>query len=194
MTNPTSPRRLLAAVAAGFLLLAACARAGDPIRPVAQVDLSRYMGRWYVIASIPTRFERDGYNPVETYRRMPDGNVCTSFRFRPGNATAPVKMIHSVASVVPGSGNAEWKVHLFAFLRAQYVVAWLAPDYSRVIVARDKRDYMWLMARTPQISTADYQAMLARLAAMGYDLARVRKSPQHWPESGPAGPFESPCD
>ena len=32
------------------------------IDPVSQIDLSRYTGRWYVIASIPTRFERDGYD------------------------------------------------------------------------------------------------------------------------------------
>jgi apolipoprotein D and lipocalin family protein len=168
-----------------LLLVGGCAHASQPIPPVSHVDLSRYMGRWYVIASIPTRFERGGYNPVETYKLDPDGRVCTAFRFRPGSFSAPVKKIHSIASVVPGTGNAQWKVHLFWFLRAQYIVAWLAPDYSKVIVARDKRDYVWLMARTPHISEADYQAMLARVKAMGYDLSKLEKAPQQWPEAQP---------
>jgi apolipoprotein D and lipocalin family protein len=162
------------------LALAAC-RSAMPeksIRPVSHVDLPRYMGRWYVIASIPTRFGRDGYDQVETYRLQPDGKIYTSFRFHDGDFSGPTKTIHSLATVVPGSGNAEWEVHLFWVLREQYIVAWLASDYSRVIIARDARDYVWLMARTPQITANDYRSMLARVRAMGYDIGELRKVPQ----------------
>ncbi len=165
------------------LALPACrsAIAERPIRPVRHVELSRYMGRWYVIASIQTGFGGSGYDQVETYRLQPDGDIRTSFRFHRGGFVGPLKTIHSTATVVPGSGNAEWTVHLLWLLREQYIVAWLAPDYSRVIVARDARDYVWLMARTPQICASDYRAMAARVRAMGYDLARLRKVPQRWP-------------
>jgi len=165
--------------------LAAChgASAGKPIPPVSHVNLARYMGSWYVIASIPTRFERNEYDPVETYRLQPDGSICTSFRFRDGAFNGPLKKIHSVATTLAGSGNAEWRVHLFWIVRAQYIVAWLAPDYGAVIVARDARDYAWLMARTPRICAAEYRLMLARLKAMGYDLSKVRKAPQSWPDA-----------
>ena len=179
-------------LAAAFMAvsLAACrsARADRPIPPVSHVDLSRYMGNWYVIASIPTRFGRDGFNPVETYRLEPDGSICTSFRFREGGFDGPLKKIHSVATVVPDTDNAEWQVHLFWVLREQYIVAWLAPDYSTVIVARNARDYMWLMARTPQIPAAEYRNLLDRVKAMGYDLSKVLKSPQRWPEGGDTQP------
>jgi apolipoprotein D and lipocalin family protein len=140
------PNALLAALLAGTAGCGAAAPA--KIKAVEHVDMQRYMGRWYVIASIPTRFERHGYNPVETYRLQADGTVCTSFRFRPGSFDAPVQQIRSVASVVPRSGNGEWGVHLLGVLRFQYLVAWLAPDYSQVIVARDNPDHAWLMART----------------------------------------------
>ncbi len=174
------------------LLLAACgtlASALPPIPPVAHVDLSRYMGRWYVIAAIPTAIERDDYDPVETYRREHNGSICTVFRFRRGGFASRLRTVHSTATVVAHTGNAEWHVHLFWFLRLQYIVAWLAPNYSRVIVARDARDYVWLMARTPHISRHDYAAMVARVAAMGYNVSKLRKSPQHWPE--PTGPRPS---
>lgn len=166
------------------LALTACrsALAQKPIKPVSHVELSRYMGRWYVIASIPTRFGRDGYNQVETYHLDPDGRICTTFRFHNGGFQGPLKTIHSTATVLPGSGNAQWSVHLLWVLRAQYIVGWLAPDYSRVIVARDARDYVWLMARTPQVSPGDYRDMLARVSAMGYDLEGLRKVPQRWPD------------
>ena len=123
---------------------------------------------------------------METYRLEPDGTICTLFRFRDRRFSAPLKTVHSTATVVPHRGNADWRVHLYWLLRLQYLVAWLAPDYSRVIVARDARDYVWLMARTPRISPRDYADMVARVARMGYDVRKLRKSPQHWPE--PQGP------
>lgn len=166
------------------LLIAGGAQARSSIQPVSHMDLSRYMGRWYVIASIPTRAERGGHNEVETYRLNPDGTVCTWYRLRPGSFEAPVKLIHSTASVTPGTGNAVWSVHLYWLLRLQYLVGWLSPDYSQVMVVRDARDYLWYMARTPEVSVADYQAMLARAQAMGYDTAKIVRVPQHWPESG----------
>lgn len=63
--------------------LAACAGTAEPIKPVSGVDLSLFMGRWYVIASSPTRFKRGGHNAVETCSRNADGTMCTWFRLRP---------------------------------------------------------------------------------------------------------------
>lgn len=176
-------RTSLAIAALAMFSLTACAGTAAPIPPVRGVDLSRYMGRWYVIASIPTRFERGGHNAVETYVRNPDGTICTWFRQRPGSFDAPAKLLHSTASVLPGSGNGEWRVRFFMFLRTQYLVGWLKPDYSQVLVVRDARDYLWYMARTPEVPAADYQAMLERAKAMGYDTARIEKVPQRWPEA-----------
>ncbi len=187
--------RAAAALLAALGLTACRTLAGEkPIPPVADVSLQSYVGRWYVIAAIPTQIERDDYNPVENYRLEPDGSICTVFRFRRGSFTSRLHTVHSTATVVRHTDNAEWHVHLFWFLRLQYIVAWLSPHYQRVIVARDARDYVWLMARTPQISRHDYRAMVARVAAMGYDVRELRKSPQRWPEpTGPRPSFASIC-
>ncbi|EQD48463.1 outer membrane lipoprotein, partial [mine drainage metagenome] len=80
------------------LSLAACrmsASARPPIVPVAHVDLSGYMGRWYVIGAIPTRIEHDDYDPVETYRLERNGSICTVFRFRRGGFAARLRTVHS---------------------------------------------------------------------------------------------------
>ncbi|MGB3380433.1 MAG: lipocalin family protein, partial [Rhodanobacter sp.] len=108
----------------------------------------------------------------------PDGNVATSFHFRNGSFDGERKEIHSTGFVKPGTGNAVWGVQVFWPLKAQYIVAWLKDDYSQVIVARDARDYMWVMARTPTIAQADYDALLARVQALGYPMDKVRKVPQ----------------
>ena len=186
---------LVATLIAAFGLTACRARASErPIPPVSHVNLARYMGRWYVIAAIPTRIERDDYDPVEHYRLEPDGSICTVFRFRVGSFDAPLRTVHSTATVVERSRGGEWRVHLFALFRLQYLVGWLAPDYSEVIVARDARDYVWLMARTPRVSSRAYAAMVRRVAAMGYDVRKLRRSPQRWPEpQGPRPPDAGEC-
>jgi len=153
-----------------------------PIEPVGPIDLSRFMGQWYVIASIPTPFEKDAYNALETYTLQPDGRVDTKFRFRNAAFDGPVKTIHSTGYVKDGTGNAVWGVQVFWPIKAQYIVAYLKDDYSQTIIARDARDYTWIMARTPNILPADYDALLSRMVKLGYATGAIRKVPQAWPE------------
>ncbi len=177
------PKTLLLTCA--FALTCGGAMAGKlpPIKPVPHVDLPRFMGNWYVIASIPTRFEKTAYNAVETYSLQPDGDIATSFRFNDGAFDGKLKHIRSTGFVKDDSGNAVWGVQVFWPIRAQYIVAWLKPDYSQVIVARDARDYTWIMARTPTVSPADYAALMARVKALGYPMDKVRRVPQAWPDA-----------
>ena len=156
----------------------ACAAGLPSIPPVAHVELPRYMGRWYVIAAIPTHFERNAWNAVETYTLRMDGNVDTTFHFNDGSEDGPYKHIQSVGYVHSGSGNAVWGVQVFWPFKAQYVVAYLKPDYSEVIVARDARDYAWVMARTPEVSAADWETLTSRLRSLGYDMSKLRRVPQ----------------
>jgi len=170
--------------ACGLAVAAMTCRADGlpPIKPVANVDLPRFMGDWYVIATVPTRFEKHAFNALETYTLQADGTVCTQFHFRDGSFDKPVKAIHSIGLVKAGSGNAVWGVQVFWPIKAQYVVAWLKGDYSQTIIARDARDYAWIMARTPTIPATDYDALVARVVDMGYMAKNIRKVPQRWPD------------
>lgn len=175
--------RIAALLAAGLAaLLAACSHAPPTIAPVAAVDLPRFMGDWYVIAHIPSRWERDAYNAVESYTLRDDGSIATTFRFREGGFDAPVETMHPRGFVRPGSNGAVWDMQFVWPIKAEYVVVYLDDDYRQTIIGRSARDYAWLMARTPTIPEADYQAALARLQALGYALEDVRKVPQRWPQ------------
>ncbi|MDE2236064.1 MAG: lipocalin family protein [Gammaproteobacteria bacterium] len=169
----------------GFMAMfsIACASNLPPIQPVSQVNISRYMGKWYVIASIPASIEKHAYNALETYRLDAHGHIDTTYTFRNGSFNGKVKTLHSTGYIKAGSGNAVWGVQLIWPFRAQYIVAYLKDDYSQVIVARDARDYVWVMARTPTISKADYDSLVARIKLLGYSLKGLRKVPQQWPES-----------
>lgn len=170
-------------VACAFVLAPITASANElpPIQPVGHVDLPRFMGSWYVIASIPSFLEKKAYNAVESYTLQGNGHIATSFTYRNSAFTNPLKTIHSTGYVTPDSGNAVWGVQLIWPIKAQYIIAYLDSQYSQTIIARDKRDYVWIMAKTPTISPADYDAMVARVKAMGYAVSDIRTVPQSWP-------------
>lgn len=184
MTNKPAmriTRNLIVALALCFLAGTASAASLPPIQPVPHVDLPRFMGKWYLIAAIPTSYGKNAYNAVQTYTLLPDGNIHTTFGFHEGGFDGPYKHIESTGYVRGHTGNAVWGIELFGPFKLQYIVAYLAPDYSQMIVARDKRDYVWMFARAPQVSPADYAALIARARAMDYYVSDLRKVPQSWP-------------
>jgi apolipoprotein D and lipocalin family protein len=168
-------------IALAAAVLAGCGSAPQ-MPPVAHVDIDRFMGRWYVIAAIPSPPEREAFNAVETYVLRSDGKIQTTFRYRDGAYDGKLKSMHPVGIVQPDTGNAIWGMQFIWPINAEYVIAHLEPDYSAAIVGRSKRDYVWIMARTPVIPEAEYKKMVARVAALGYSLGKLRKVPQQWPE------------
>jgi len=153
----------------------------EPIKTVAHVDLPRFMGDWYVIANIPTFIEKGAYNAVESYRLDPDGTIATTFTFRKGAFDGPQKTHQPRGWVTDRSTNATWGMQFIWPIKAEYLIAYLDDAYRETIIARNSRDYVWIMARTPEISAADYQLLIDRVGAMGYDTSRVQRVPQRWP-------------
>lgn len=149
-----------------------------PIAPVPQVVLPRFMGDWYVIAHIPSFVERNAYDAVESYAMRPDGRIQTTFRYRNKSFDAPLKTMRPVGTIEPGTGNAVWAMQFIWPIKAQYIVAYLDPSYTETIIARDARDYAWIIARTARISDDALAADIERLRQMGYDTSKLRRVPQ----------------
>lgn len=163
-------------------LLAGCQTVSHPpLVTVAHVDLPRFMGDWYVIANIPTFIEKGAHNAIESYRLAPDGTIETTFSFRAGSFAGPVKHYHPRGFVFDRRSNAVWGMRFVWPIKADYRIAFLAPDYSQTVIARAARDYVWIMARTPRISPADYAQLLRFVGEQGYDLTKVQLVPQNWP-------------
>ncbi len=162
-----------------FGALAGCA-AAPPLPTVERVDLPRFMGDWYVIANIPTAIEKGAYNAVETYRLDDDGTIATTFTFRKGGFDGPQKTYNPRGFVRDTTTNATWGMQFVWPIKAEYLIIQLDEDYTRTVIGRSKRDYVWIMAREPTIPEADYQSILARLDDQGYDTSRIEKVPQRW--------------
>lgn len=164
-----------------MMTLAGCASAPQaPIKPVASVDLPRYMGKWYVIATIPTFIEKNSSNAVESYELRPDGRIQTTYTQRKGGFDGTLKTMHPVGTVQPGTHNAVWGMQFIWPIKAEYIIAYLDEGATETIVARNKRDYVWIMARSPEMPQARYDELVGKVAAMGYDTSKLRRVPQKW--------------
>ena len=165
-----------------FMLLAALGACASPvpISTVDYVDLDRFMGNWYVIANIPTFVEKGAHNAVESYAMNDDGTIATTFTFHQDDFDGDLKIYNPRGFVRDRKTNAVWSMQFIWPFKAEYRIVYVKEDYSQTIIGRSKRDYVWIMARSPSIDENYYQFMLTLLADAGYDISRVEKVPQRW--------------
>ena len=174
------PSKLVTAMVATMPLLSACASNGPELETVDYVDLERFMGDWYVIANIPTFLEKGAHNAVENYALDDDGTVATTFTYNDESFDGKQKRFTARGFVLDERSNAVWGMRFVWPIKADYRIVWLEPDYSATIIARNKRDYVWIMARTPEIPAEHYDRLLDFVGSIGYDTSEVLKVPQQW--------------
>lgn len=145
---------------------------------VESVELNRFMGDWYVVGNIPTFIERNAYNAVESYAMDDDGNIPTTFTFNKGGFDGPLKTYKPKGFIKDKANNSLWGMQFIWPIKADYRIVYLSDDYQQTIIGRKARDYVWLMARTPTLSDADYNALVQKTKGLGYDVSKIRKVPQ----------------
>jgi apolipoprotein D and lipocalin family protein len=167
-----------------LLFLSACSTARPHLPPqptVAKVDLKRFMGKWYVIASIPTRFEKGAVNATETYTwNEKENRVDIDFRYRQDSPSGEEKNIPQKGFIHNQETKAEWRVQPLWPFQFAYLIVDLADDYSDTIVGVPDRDLVWIMARKPEMSDSRYMALESKLGRLGYELSKLKKVPQVW--------------
>jgi len=150
-----------------------------------KVDLERFMGDWYVIGFIPVTIpffsEEGAHNGVESYRLTDEGVIETTYTFRKGGFDGPEKRFTPKGWVYDKETNAEWRMQFLWPFKAAYLIVYLDEHYQKTIIGVPARKYVWIMSRDPYVSDADYQELLHKVAAAGYDIGRVQRVPQRWP-------------
>ncbi len=152
----------------------------EPISTVDYVDLQRFMGDWYVIANIPTFVEKGAHNAIESYALAEDGSIDTTFTFRKDSFDGKKKTYNPTGFVRDKQSNAVWGMQFIWPFKGDYRIVYLDDDYQQTVIGRNKRDYVWIMARSPSMPDADYQAILSMLDKEGYDTSKIMKVPQRW--------------
>ena len=171
---------LLGALLLGAITLTACkSKPAQPLETVPFVDLQKYAGTWYEIASFPQRFQKGCHCTKAEYKLTQEGYVEVQNSCRKNSVTGPIKEVNGKAFIADSKTNAKLKVQFFWPFKGDYWVIELAEDYSYAVVGHPNREYLWILSRTRQMDQALYQKIIARVAAKGFDISRLQITDQN---------------
>jgi apolipoprotein D and lipocalin family protein len=148
------------------------------LQTVSNVDLNKYAGKWFEIASYPQRFQKGCHCTTAEYTLSDKGYVIVENRCNKDSVNGKQSYIKGKAFVEKNSGNAKLKVQFFWPFRGKYWIIDLADDYSYAVVSHPNRKYLWILSRTPNMSDATYNKILLNLKEKHFDLTKLQLTPQ----------------
>ena len=152
------------------------AESDSPLTVVNAVNLDRYLGKWYEIASYPSWFQKGCIGSTAEYSLLSDGKIQVVNRCRKGSPEGPLKESKGKAEVVDTTTNAKLKVWFFWPFKGDYWIIDLDPEYQWAVVGEPSRKYLWILSRTPAMEDTVYQGILERLLPKGYDPDKLRRT------------------
>ena len=160
------------------ILMASTATESQTLQTVSSVDLKKYSGKWYEIASYPQRFQKGCNCTTAEYTLSEKGFVIVENRCNKDSVDGKQSYIKGKAFVESNSGNAKLKVQFFWPFTGKYWIIDLADDYSYAVVSHPNKKYLWILSRTTKMNDTIYQQILSRLKEKGFDLLKLKITTQ----------------
>lgn len=159
-----------------------CTAIPDGLEPVDDFDSKRYLGKWYEIARLDHRFERNLTNVSATYSpKSPDGITVVNKGY--DTKKKKWKSIEGVARFIGDENVGSLKVSFFGpFYGGYHVVDLDKENYSYSMVVGPDRSYFWILSRTRQMEASTYDRLVKKAATLGINTAELIKVDQQLPE------------
>ena len=167
--------------------LAAHGQSDEPVKTISSLDVPRYLGTWYEIAKFPNWFQRKcASNTKAVYSVRPDGNlkVLNSCKAADGivsDAEGTARQIGSKDSPKLEVRFAPAWLSFLPVVWGDYWVIDLDPQYQVAAVSDPRREYLWVLSRTPQLDKKTYDELLQRLQAQQFDVRKLETTLQTSP-------------
>lgn len=147
------------------------------LETVKYVDINKYMGKWYEIASFPQSFQKGCSCTTAEYELMDNGKVRVINSCEVPDKTER-KVSEGKAWVTDEETNAKLKVQFFWPFSGKYWIIDLADDYSYAVVGHPNRKYLWILSRTPQMDKGIYDDIVNRVEQKGFDISNLNVTRQ----------------
>ncbi len=157
-------------LAALALVLAApmAARAAAP-EPSKTVSPSFYTGKWYEIARLPTKSQKDCHGGLTQFTGNAKGGFSVVQTCHVGALTGPLKTYDTSGKILPGANNAKFQLAFFGgAIKQEYWVIDRDDGLDWAVMGTPGGNYAWLMARKPSLPAGQKNAIVAKLKAAGY--------------------------
>ena len=158
--------------------------ADTPVKTIASLDVPRYMGTWYEIAKFPNWFQKKCVsNTQAVYSIRPDGNlkVLNSCKTADGEISQAEGTARQEGSKDSPKLEVRFAPEWLSFLPmvwGEYWVIDLDAQYQVAAVSDSKREYLWVLSRTPQLDKKTYDELLLRLRGQQFDTRKLETTQQ----------------
>jgi apolipoprotein D and lipocalin family protein len=169
----------------GLCLLCVFASAEESsVKTIPTLDVSRYLGTWYEIAKYPNWFQKKCVsNTQAVYSLKSDGNLKVLNSCR--TADGEISQAEGAARQVGASDSPKLEVRFapawLSFLPmvwGDYWVIDLDSQYQVAAVSDPRREYLWVLSRTPQLDKKIYDALLLRLQNQQFEVRKLELTQQ----------------
>jgi lipocalin len=168
----------------GALTIASCATPAAlstaAIPAVAEIDMSRYQGKWYEISRIPIPIGKDWVNTSDNYTLNADGTVTVVYEGFQGSPQGKRKALTGRQWIPNRAVMGDTLISFFPLITNQNRIILLDPEYRFFVVTSNSKDLLWIMSRAPRMNDEDYQRVLDKLSAWGFDVEKLQMVRQEW--------------
>ncbi len=148
------------------------------LQTVPYVDLKKYAGKWYEIASFPQRFQKGCNCTTAEYTLTDKDYIIVENRCNKDSINGKQSYIKGKVFAAENSGNSKLKVQFFWPFKGKYWIIDLADDYSYAVVSNPNKKYLWILSRKSMLEEAVYNSILIRLNEKGFDLSQLKITKQ----------------
>ena len=169
MQSKFTSKRLYSIAIGALLILCGCTSIPEGISPVSGFDSQRYLGTWYEIARFDHSFERGLNNVTATYTNRDDGGIDVLNRGY-NQQQGEWEEANGKAYFVESADKGHLKVSFFGPFYASYVIMQLDHQgYQYSLVTGPTREYLWVLARRPNVSNEILEELLGFAQQNGFD-------------------------
>lgn len=163
-----------------MISLLGCGTSNYPsLDTVDNVDVQKYLGKWYEIASFPNSFQKGCTCTSAEYSLIDSTTIRVINSCRRDSIKGDLDQVKGKAFVNENSGNSKLRVQFFWPFRGDYWIIELdKQNYSYSVVGTPSRQYLWILSRTKTMDESVYKMLLQKCSEKGFDMSKIKKTVQ----------------
>lgn len=149
-----------------------------PPKTVPYVDLNKYSGKWYEIASIPQSYSEGNVGTTATFGKPNDNKVAITIQYYENNFKGPIKERNGKGKIVDKKTNAKLDVQFVWPFSSDFWILDLGANYDYSAIGDPDRSALWILSRSSTMTDDVYNGIVSRMNAQQYDTSKLEKTPQ----------------